>query len=201
MSKNILERATLLLAAGFVLATFPRPVQALPTFSGGHADCLSCHDTPKEAATGPSLVTAHPGDTVPLSIDITDGTDNYSISLAGLDAAGLAGFVPDATWVDHFSPGTFDSTHDGPFYALSDTGVAFSGPVTQSFNLQLAPATALGIYDLTFFVSGLLESEFETWRDVNGFQLEVVPEPSTLVMLSLGGLLIGSPFYGRRRRR
>jgi hypothetical protein len=111
-------------------------------------------------------------------IDVSDGSDAYSISLAGLGAGGLAGFTPDPSWADHVSLGTFnpDPQYGGPFYALSDSGVEWMGPgpVTHAFSLLLASSTVPGTYDLTFTVAG--SGDEGRWRDSNPFQLIVVPE-------------------------
>jgi hypothetical protein len=201
MRRTILSKMPVLMIAGLVFVLCVRPAQAFPTSSGGRASCLSCHGTPREAATAPALITAMPGDLVPLTTNVTNGAGTYSISLAGLGDAGLAGFTPDAAWANHFTAGTFnpDPQYGGPFYALSDDGVAWTAPATQTFNLRLASSTALGTYPLTFTVSG--SGTEGLWRDANPFQLTVIPEPSTFALTSVGFFGWGWSVWRRRRRR
>jgi hypothetical protein len=194
-------RGVLILAACIAVAALARPAQAFPTSGGGRASCLGCHGTQREAAIPSFLaLTAQPGDLVPLTINLTNGADAYSVSLSGLGAPGLAGFTPDSTWVNHFTPGTFntDPQYGGPFYAYSDSGVAYQGPVSRFFNLQLSPNTQPGIYPLSFVVSG--NGNEGLWRDANPFSLTVVPEPSGLALL-IAGAAAGLIYWRRTRRR
>jgi hypothetical protein len=200
MQIRILSKTLALVTATIVLFSFAPPVQALPTFGGGHANCTTCHGNQREAATTPLTITAMPGDLIPLTLNVTNGADSYSASIAGLNAAGLAGFTPDPTWANHFTAGTFnpDPQFGGPFFALSNSGINFSGAVTQTFNLQLAASTAPGTYPLTFTGGG--SGTEGLWRDSNPFELTVIPEPSTLVLTSIG-LILGRILWRRRHRR
>jgi hypothetical protein len=182
------------------LAALAPPAKAFPTSGGGRASCLGCHGTTREAAIPSVLeITARPGDLVPLIINLTNGANAYSASLSGLAAPGLAGFSPDAAWVNHFTSGyNPDLQYGGPFYALSNSGVAYQGPVSHTFNLQLAANTQLGTYPLSFTVAGL-ENDTVFWRDANPFSLTVVPEPATIVLLTAGA--VGSLILWRRSRR
>jgi hypothetical protein len=178
----------LFLAASFaVVAAFPQPALALPDAGGGRASCTGCHANQREAAIPSFLqLTARPGDVVPLTINLTNGADSYSASLAGLGAAGLAGFTPDATWTNHFTSGTFNTNpqYGGPYYSLSDNGVAYQGPVSHFFNLRLAANTQPGTYPLTFTVAG--SGAEGLWRDANAFSLTVVPEPTAFALAATG---------------
>lgn len=170
------------LAACFAsFAAVARPALALPTFGGGHANCTTCHANQREAAIPSVLqITASPGDIIPLTINITNGADAYSATLAGLGAPGLAGYTPDPAWVNHTTAGTYntDPQYGGPFFSLSDTGLAFQGPVSHFFNMQLSPNTQPGTYPMTFTVGG--SGNEGLWRDSNPFTLTVIPEPSAI---------------------
>jgi hypothetical protein len=196
-----LLRRMLVLAAGIALvAAAARPAQAFPTSGGGHANCLGCHATQREAALPSFLeLTARPGDLVRLTINLTNGESAYSASLAGLGAPGLAGFTPDASWANHFTAGTYntDPQYGGPYYALSDSGLAYQGPVSHFFDMQLSPNTQLGTYPLTFTVAG--SGTEGRWRDANPFTLNVIPEPPMLALI-IGFAALG-PICWRRRRR
>ncbi|MCA9265421.1 MAG: hypothetical protein KDA60_16290 [Planctomycetales bacterium] len=163
---------------GMLLATaLARSAGAFPTSGDGHANCLSCHSSSRtNAADVPTAFTARPGESIDLSVNVTNGSEKYSISLAGLDAPGLSGFTPDSSWVNHFSTGSFnaDPQYGGPFYALSNNGVNWSSPVEKTFTLQLADTTAIGTYDLTFTIAGKGGGR---WRDVEAFQLNVLAAP------------------------
>jgi hypothetical protein len=176
MKRNILWKDIVLVATAFVSSTLSNPAEAFPTRDGGHANCLDCHSSPRnDAADVPAMFTAGPGDTVDLSVNVTDGSKKYSISLAGLGAVGLGGFTPDPDWVDHFSPDTFndDPQWGGPFYALSDQDIEWTSEMQEIFTLTLAETTTLGTYDLVFTVAG---KDGPLWRDVNPFQLKIVLE-------------------------
>jgi hypothetical protein len=195
-------RKVLVVAACFAfVAALTRPAQAFPTSGGGRASCTGCHGTQREAAIPSFLqITAKPGDVIPLTINLTNGADSYSASLAGLGAPGLAGFTPDPAWSNHFATGTFntDPQYGGPFFALSDGGVAYQGPVSHFFNLRLAANTLSGTYPLTFTVSG--SGAEGLWRDSNPFTLTVVPEP-TAFALAATGAAVGLLYWRKRRRR
>jgi hypothetical protein len=189
------------LAACFAsLAAVARPAFALPTFGGGRANCTSCHANEREAATPSVLnITAEPGDMIPLIINMTNGADAYSATVEGLGAPGLAGFTPDAGWVNHTSAGSYnpDPQYGGPFFALSDTGLGYQGPVSHFFNMTLSPNTQPGTYPLAFTVGG--SGNEGLWRDSNPFTLTVVPEPSALALATIG--VAGGIVCWRRRRR
>jgi hypothetical protein len=195
-------RKVLVVAACFAfVAALARTAQAFPTSGGGRASCTGCHGTQREAAIPSFLqLTARPGDLLPLTINLTNGADSYSASLAGLGAAGLAGFTPDSAWTNHVAPGTFnaDPQYGGPFFSLSDGGVAYQGPVSHFFNLRLAANTQPGTYPLTFTVAG--SGAEGLWRDSNAFSLTVVPEPTAFV-LATAGIAVGAILWKRRRRR
>ncbi len=200
MKVSFLGRMLGIAACFTVGASLARPANAFPTSGGGHANCLSCHGTTREAAI-PSLlqITAQPGDLIPLTINITNGADIYSASLAGLGAPGLTGFTPDASWANHFTAGTFntDPQYGGPYYALSNSGLAYQGPISHFFNLRLGANTQLGSYPLSFTVSG--SGNEGLWRDSNPFTLNVIPEPSTVALIAVG-TAIGVIWWRRRRR-
>jgi hypothetical protein len=191
----------LLAAACFAfVAALTRTAQAFPTSGGGRASCTGCHGTLREAAIPSFLqLTAQPGDLVPLTINLTNGADAYSASLAGLGAQGLAGFTPDPAWTNHFTAGTFntDPQYGGPYFAISDSGVPFQGPVSHFFNLQLAANTQPGTYPLTFTVSG--SGAEGLWRDSNPFTLTVVPEPTGFALAATGAA-VGFLYWRKRRR-
>jgi hypothetical protein len=173
----------------------------LPGFGGGRASCTGCHSAQRDAAIPSFLqLTASPGESVLLTINMTNGADAYSASLAGLGAPGLTGFTPDPAWTNHFTAGTYntDPQYGGPFFAVSDTGLDYQGPISHFFNLKLSANTQPGSYPLTFTVAG--SGAEGQWRDANAFTLNVIPEPSALVLMA-AGTIAGLSFWRRRRRR
>ena len=159
-------------------------------------NCASCHDP----ATGRIAVTAHdttldvgtqldgqkhgalktfvagPGDTVALSVNVSDGGGKYALQLIGLDKGGQQNstsnklsYTADSTW-SQFNSG-------GLYYTLSDTSNG-----VRTFNLTINAGTPADVYDLIF---GIGLKSGGVWYQEEHFYVQVVdntPAPANLVI-------------------
>jgi len=146
---------------------------------------------------------AMPGETVTLSMQVLDGSDQFAVQLKRLEAPGqrdsLANFL---VWAEDNLAGNpwtpqEIGTPPNPIYFTKDNGSngglnAMSAGVF-TFDLFIDPATPPDVYDLEFATAGLLD-EFpdSPWYQDKHFYVEVVPEPGRTA-LALGAAL---PLFG-----
>jgi len=215
MKRWVVFGVGVVMSAGFIVATTD-VAHAFPSLGGS---CDTCHGpsgggTVRDGAlqvTGEKLLdlgtqldgnqrgelqtfTAMAGDTVALTVDVLDGSEDYAVELKGLDSGGqknsqsntLAGYTPDPSWT---------AQQGGAYYTTAPT--SWDGNTDQLvFNLTLAPDTPIDVYDLEFAVAGTPKF----YADQH-FYLEVVPvpEPVSLVLVGLG--LVSVALLASRRRR
>ena len=165
------------------------------------------HDTtadPDESGTGATdrgtlkVFQVVAGQTKTLSVDLQQigDEDKYAVELkrlevAGVENAGTLVFAADAAWTQHNGPP--DWWTDPGFNGYTWPG----GPSSFDFDITVDGSTPNDFYDLEFAVAG---KEPLFYGDEH-FYLQVVPEPTSMAILSLiagGGILLSSI---RRRRQ
>lgn len=190
--------------------------QARPSFG---ASCSSCHgnvqdglmqvtDEDKIVDLGTQLdgktrgplktFEAAPGDTVTLSMEVLDGSPNYSVQLKRLETGGQQNDQANKlVWTEANDPTNVWSEWGDPPYFTKDEnndGIVWEGAtVGFTFDLLIDPSTPVDLYDLEYAIA----TGAFGYQDEH-FYLSVVPEPTSIALMSLG--LIGIGFVGRRRR-
>lgn len=178
--------------------------------SGG--TCSNCHSpaTGRTTVTAPAttngtsdpgvpvglpVFSAHPGDTVALPIQVTNGGspgDLYAVAMSGLNSgttikgllnsADILTLTPDATWAARGS-GTGSYATVGP---ATWTGSA----TTYTYSLKLSAAVPTDYYRLTLISTGV---DTDMWTQAQDVVVHVtaIPEPASLALIGLpAGLLL-----------
>lgn len=214
-----MHRTLLLILCASVVAN-TSPAEALPNFG---RNCGDCHGggpppaagalelinfnglvDPDESFTGATdrgllkFFDVFPGDSVDLTfrVDFQDAVDiHYAVELKRMENLGVEGGgtltqTPDADWFQQTGAVFMDL--DRPYFTLpQDEGLHFTDPRTFTFTMLVDELTDPDFYDLEFAIAG--QPEF-FYTDEH-FYLHVVPEPATLVFVSLAVLAM------RRRSR
>ncbi len=141
--------------------------------------------------------TVAPGDTVELTMNVLDGSDKYAVQLKRLETAGvlgpastdfLTGYGADVAW---FAQGPLPATYFTSVTGFGPVGTSWGGgPDPYSFFLTVDANTPINTYDLEYAVAGKF-SGGKFYGDKH-FYLNVIPEPATLVLMSLAGLGIAT---------
>ncbi len=195
--------------------------QASPHYG---AECTYCHTADQPGAltlTGYTgmlddlkVFEVEPGGEVDIEINVSNPGDPpfYRTVVRGLDRLNGVDpengtpqyfprlYTPDPTWQTKSSSQVQYLFWAGQFYGQ---GPAF-GKAMYSYHLGVGPDVAPGLYDLTAAVAGGFSMRAPGqipsggWSYIEDFQLRVVPEPITLVLLITGVAVF---FLGRRWRK
>lgn len=187
MRSNVWRTVTVVTICA-LLTVMASQAEAKPTWGGV---CTSCHDRARSAFTivdsdgtdgGLNYYEVVAGESVDLSARVTDGHDDYAVSLLpDADLPLLQG--PGSSWSDRSS-----------FFVSSTGGHNWGGAATtRSFDLLVGAGQAPGDYELQFIVAGKNGGE---WGESESFLVRVVPEPMIMSLLLAGGVVLI-----RRRRR
>ena len=133
---------------------------------------------------------AGPGDTIALSVDVSDGGGKYALQLIGLDKGGQQNstsnklsYAADSTWTQY--------NIGGLYYTLSGTSNG-----VRTFNLTINAGTPPDVYDLIFAIA--LKSGGE-WYQEEHFYVQVVdntPPPADPVISGTAKTADGTPVSG-----
>lgn len=131
------------------------------------------HDTNTDIGQGSfKTYTASPGDTVSLSVNVTNGQNKYAVALTDMngstipDAFNTLIFTPDPSWTDNTSL-------TPPYYVSSPSGHSWSGTITKrTFQMTLDPATPSGLVAMQFEIAGKNGGQ---WSQRETFYLNVLP--------------------------
>ena len=131
------------------------------------------------------------------------GTVEYILD-AGGSAAVLTAELPADVLIDNPAAGVdaFFSVENGGVLDLNTAGVA-GGILVAGYAVDIATVESwsflrwdtIGTYEATLAVDGVVQAPWATWRlrekpgDVTTLQAFIIPEPTTMALLGLGGLL------------
>jgi hypothetical protein len=208
----------LCVTVGLVLATAANVAHATPNRGDS---CMNCHSNEEEGRMevsgteelldletqldgnqrGPlKTFTVTPGDTVSLEMTVLDGSLHYAVQLKRLETGGQK-YSQDnkLDWTDANGPENVWQEWGAPTYYTKGAGEAGTSGIpwdgtqmTYVFNMTLDAATPIDVYDLEFAVA----TGGFAYQDEH-FYLNVVPEPSAVVLAGLG--LLGLLAWRRRR--
>ena len=108
----------------------------------------------------------------------TDEDETGYINLTGLDAGTYKVYVYSQVGTD--LPGNLDMTANGASYSLSNNGDSTS----------LIEGTNWMVKTVTVAADGKLSMSFAENSQINGLQIEAVPEPGSVVLLGIGGAFV-----------
>lgn len=121
-------------------------------------------------------------------------TVGHTYRLSFYDGAGQQVAVPAATLMDHFTVSFGSQSQDGPTYTTSDFG--FSGWHQETLNFVATNSSQV----LTFMAFG--SPNLPPYMVLDGVSLNdtTVPEPSSMVLMGLGALSLGTVYLRRHAR-
>lgn len=131
------------------------------------------HDTNTDLGLG-ALKTyiASPGNTVHLSVNVTNGQNKYAVAIIDMHKAGMQNpsntllFTQESSWSDK-------TTLNPPYYVSSSSGHSWSGSTTKrTFQITIDPQTPSDYYLLEFETAGKNGGK---WAQSESFYLKVLP--------------------------
>lgn len=222
MQKNALKFVVSFTAVGLMVLGVARLADAKPQYGG---QCSYCHDGEQPAAftitgetaevDGVKLFEIERGGQIDFGFDVNNPGDPvyYRFALRGLDRLDgtdehgtplyfprLYTPDPDPDW-DAASPAGEQYLYwAGQFYSRD----ADFMPTSYTYHLEIDPSVAPGVYDLTASIGGGFpvratgQTPSGGWGYNEDFQLRVIPEPTSVVLLLLGAVAL---CFGRWWRR